>query len=116
MEYLRQIEADIVSLGNETRKRYPEVKEAADRALSSLKNIRGRRTRIHGLILVFSNFVPSRNVCLRYDEEVEFAFCSKQEKVELSSVFRYHFAVYACMQLCRCKSEIGTSTYHRYSH
>ena len=40
MEYLRQIEEDLSSLG-ESWKKYAEVKESCDRALLTLKNIRG---------------------------------------------------------------------------
>lgn len=41
MDYLRQIEDELVSLGNETKRKYPEVKDATDRALATLKTIRG---------------------------------------------------------------------------
>ena len=41
MEYLRQIEEDLVSLGNETKRKHPEVKESTDKAITVLKTIRG---------------------------------------------------------------------------
>ena len=39
MDYLRQIEEDIRNLGLET-KRYPEIKDATDRALDTIKVLR----------------------------------------------------------------------------
>ena len=41
MEYLRHIEEDLVNLGNEAKKKYPEIKDSTDKALISLKSIRG---------------------------------------------------------------------------
>ncbi len=41
MEYLRQIEEDLLAIGNEAKKKYPEVKDATERATSTLKKIRG---------------------------------------------------------------------------
>ncbi len=41
MEYLRQIEEDLLSLGLEAKKKYPEIKDSTDRAVSALKIIRG---------------------------------------------------------------------------
>ena len=40
MEYLRQIEDDLQALGVEAKRKHPEIKDSADRALSSLKLIR----------------------------------------------------------------------------
>lgn len=40
MEYLRQIEEDLTSLGNEAKKRHPEIKDSTDRAIATLKIIR----------------------------------------------------------------------------
>jgi len=41
MEYLRQIDEDLTALGNEAKKRHPEIKDATDRATATLKIIRG---------------------------------------------------------------------------
>jgi hypothetical protein len=40
MDYLRQIDDDLRNLGVETGKRYPEIKDATERALISLKTVR----------------------------------------------------------------------------
>lgn len=40
MDYLRQIEEDIRGLGAEAKKKYPEVKDATERALITLKTMR----------------------------------------------------------------------------
>ncbi len=40
MEHLRQVEADLQSLGLEAKKKYPEVKEATEKALLALKAMR----------------------------------------------------------------------------
>eukprot|EP01035_Chromulina_nebulosa_P021215 gene21215-27480_t len=40
MEHLRQIEDDLRNLGIEAKKKYPEIKDATDRALSSLRTVR----------------------------------------------------------------------------
>lgn len=42
MEYLRQIEEDLTALGNETKKKHPEIKDSTDRAIATLKTIRGK--------------------------------------------------------------------------
>lgn len=40
MEFLRQIEEDLQSLGAESKRKHPEVKESTDKAISTLKSIR----------------------------------------------------------------------------
>ena len=40
MEYLRQIEDDLLALGTEAKRKHPEIKDSTDRALASLKSIR----------------------------------------------------------------------------
>jgi hypothetical protein len=42
MEYLRQIEEDVKNLGNEAKKRHPEIKDASDRAVIALRIIRDK--------------------------------------------------------------------------
>eukprot|EP01038_Epipyxis_sp_PR26KG_P014215 gene14215-19074_t len=40
MEYFRQIEEDVRNIGVEAKKRHPEIRDAAERALLALKSIR----------------------------------------------------------------------------
>ena len=41
MDFLRRIEDDVRNLGVESKRKHPEVREAAERALMTLRTMRG---------------------------------------------------------------------------
>jgi hypothetical protein len=41
MDFLRRIEDDVRNLGVESKRKHPEVREAAERALLTLRTMRG---------------------------------------------------------------------------
>lgn len=88
-------------------RKYPEVKDATERALSTLKTIRGVLSIILTNDFDLGDNCLGRNVCGGND-----AKGSQSRKVtsyEVPTIIRHFCPLYSCLQLCRCKSKVGTS-------
>lgn len=65
MDFLRRIEDDVRNLGVESRRKHPEVREAAERALLTLRTMRGKCSRQHQLVKkCFNSANSSRHLSL----------------------------------------------------